>query len=206
MPSLTPPHLLVLTADQVASRRHGDRVPAALRALEAWPTAGDVARPFQRTAGDEIQALFASTADVVAALECLARLSGWRVGVGIGQVEMPVPDDVRAATGEAFVAARQGVEAARSSAGSVCVVAPDATAAGRAQTCVDLLEQAWRRRTPAGWQVADLAAGGLTQKEIAARLGVTASAVSQRMRTAAVDEVARGKNLLCWLLDEARTA
>ena len=68
-------------------------------------------------------------------------------------------------------------------------------AADDVRAALDLLAFVWRRRTAAGWEVADLVAEGLSRQEIAARLGVTASAVSQRVSTAAVVEADAGEAL-----------
>lgn len=178
-------------------------MPEALQALDDLPRDGSFARPFARTAGDEIQALFIEPGEVVAALETFARLGVWRAGVGIGPVDLPVPDDVRAASGEALVEARRAVDAARASSVSSTVrCAGAADSAARAQAALGLLDGVWRRRRAAGWEIAQLLDDGLTQREAADRLGVTPSAVSQRVKAAAVDEVVAGRELVEWLLAE----
>ena len=204
MPSLRS-SLVVLTADQVDSRSGDDAVPSALRALRALPSSGGSARGFARTAGDEIQALFTRSSDTVEALEQLARLGCWRVGVGIGAVVTPVPDDVRAASGEAFIAAREAVEASRLVPARVAVRAPSAPEAGAdLDAALALLHLLWHRRTPAGWAVAELLGQGLTGREVAAELDITPSAVSQRARAAAVEESDAGMRLATRLMDAAR--
>src|SRR5688500_19628182 len=108
--------MFVLTADQKRSTRHGDRVPEALAALADLAVAGStgaarendgsgVALPFERTVGDEIQGLLSTPAAAVRAVTALVRLGGWRMGLGIGAVDTPLPDSTRAASGPAFVAA-----------------------------------------------------------------------------------------------------
>ena len=113
MPSLRS-SLVVLTADQVDSRSGDDAVPSALRALRALPSSGGSARGFARTAGDEIQGMVTDADAAIRVIEELTRLGGWRIGVGVGAVVRPVPRDVRAATGDAFVAAREALVAAHS--------------------------------------------------------------------------------------------
>lgn len=107
----------VLTADQIGSRASPDLVPAALSALAAIPAE----RGFERTAGDEIQGVLSSGADVVAALRALVRLDGWRIGVGGGPVERPLPASTRAGRGPAFVAAREALGASRRAPGRIAL-------------------------------------------------------------------------------------
>lgn len=185
---------IVLTADQIGSRRDGDGVPAALAALSGLPGSSERALPFARNAGDEIQALFVSGQEVVTAVRALVRIGSWRLGLGVGQVDLPLPDDVRAASGSAFIAARTAVERARSQPQDLAVEYVDGVASD-AQAALELLALQWRRRSDAGWAVADLVEQGHERKEIATRLDITASAVSQRARAAAVAEVTRGQIL-----------
>ncbi|HEY1117519.1 MAG TPA: hypothetical protein VGE43_07430, partial [Acidimicrobiales bacterium] len=79
---------IVLTVDQRASRSSGDRVPDLLAALEPLPAR----LPFRRTAGDEVQGLLTDPAGLPAVVEQVLRSGGWRVGVGIGPVDDPLPD------------------------------------------------------------------------------------------------------------------
>ena len=99
--------MFVITADQVRSVRTGDRVPAALDALAALGgSAGGIVRAFERTVGDEIQAVVSSAETVVDVVTTLTREGGWRIGIGIGPVDRPLPRSTRAATGPAFLLAR----------------------------------------------------------------------------------------------------
>ncbi len=107
--------MFVMTIDQRGSRRVGDRVEVLLAALAdvvaAWGEG--VVRPFERTVGDEVQAVLDDpdlTLDV--ALRVL-RLGGWTVGIGVGAVDEPLPASARAGSGEAFVLARTAVERAK---------------------------------------------------------------------------------------------
>ncbi|HWS58968.1 MAG TPA: hypothetical protein VN257_10540, partial [Actinotalea sp.] len=49
--------MIVLTMDQQGSRRVGDRVDALLADLTALEVASGLVRPFERTVGDEVQAV-----------------------------------------------------------------------------------------------------------------------------------------------------
>ena len=55
------------------------------------------------------------------------------------------------------------------------------------------------RRTPRGWEVADLVDRGLTYDETAARIGISQSAVSQRAAAAGIAEGRRARDLVAYL-------
>lgn len=192
---------VVVTADQIGSRKGGDNVPAALDAL-AQLRLGRSSRRFARTAGDEIQGLVTDSAAVVSVIETLTRLGGWRIGIGIGDVDRPVPRDVRAANGPAFLAARDALNTARSAPQDLRVVGPPSCA--EAEAVLWLLLSVWRRRTPAGWEACTVAADGRPQQQVAKSLGITASAVSQRLRSSGFAETQAGARLVERLLDRAR--
>ncbi|GAB3584705.1 hypothetical protein [Calidifontibacter terrae] len=195
---------VVITADQIGSRRHGDKVPTALDQVNALPR-GRGGREFARTAGDEIQGLVTDSEAAIAVIEVLIRSGDWRIGVGIGEVETPTPRDVRAATGPAFVRARAALTAARGAPGDLGVIGPGSSAQP-AQAALWLLAVIWRRRTGAGWEVVAAAERGGQQQQIAQELGITPSAVSQRLRSASYAEGVAGIRLAIDLLDRARRA
>ena len=123
--------------------------------------------------------------------------------MGLGPVRTPVPASVRAATGPAFVNARTAVERAKASPGRLAVVGPAAELAGNADALLALLAAVVQRRSPQGWEVVDQMADGLTQKDVAARLGISPQAVSQRLRTALWSEEKRVRPIAANLLAEA---
>lgn len=185
--------MFVITADQRRSQDGPDLVPDALGIVTR--VGGDsLALAPERTAGDEIQALLSDadrTLDVVLAL---CRTGEWRVGVGVGEVGSAPTGEVRAARGPAFVRARDAVERARRSATRVAVSGEDdpddaterPTGARDVEALLRLLVELRDRRTDEGWEVHDLLAEGLSQREIAGRLGITESAVSRRAGAAAL--------------------
>jgi len=198
----------VVMADQEGSRRHGDRVPAALARLHRTTPAR---LAFERTAGDELQGLVDSPRAVVDAVVALTREGGWRVGLGIGDVEEPLPDSTRAARGTAYLAAREALAAARSSATALALrtVGTDdyrADEVADAEAALRLVRAVLARRTGEGWQIVDLYDEGLTGAQAARRLGISPSAVSQRLRRAAHDEVGAGERLARRLLARAAGA
>lgn len=179
--------------DQVGSRRVGDRVEPFLAWLGgpggAGPGAPGVVRGFDRTVGDEVQGVLDDPGAVVDLVLRVLRAGGWSIGIGAGPVEHPLPMVVRAASGDAFVLAREAVEAAKSRNRPVPLVVrgvvPDPAA--QAEAVLVLLASVAARRTAAGWAVIDVLAAAdapLRQDEVAARLGITQQAVSQRLRTA----------------------
>ncbi|WP_106813627.1 helix-turn-helix domain-containing protein [Microbacterium timonense] len=175
--------MYVVTADQRASRVHADAVPAAI-AVVARHDPPRLALAPERTAGDEIQAAIADAATVLAVILDLTRTGQWSVGVGVGAVESPLPASVRAARGEAFVNARDAVERAKKASTRMAVTAP--ADGDDAEALVRLLIELRDRRTAEGWEVYDLLAEGLTQRDAADRLGISEGAVSLRAKTAAL--------------------
>lgn len=187
--------VFVIAADQRGSRSQSDAVPEALRLLaERIPSTW---RPFERTAGDEIQGVLRTAGDVVEVVLQLVRLRVWSVGVGMGPVEEPLPESTRAGRGPAFACAREAVERAKRRPQHLAVVGRDTGPArdthpvGDAQAALSLLVAVTSRRSAAAWAAVDLAAAGLPAQTIADRLVVTRQAVSQRLAT--VSEDCRGR-------------
>lgn len=185
-----------LTVDQEGSRRVGDRVDALLADLAtASPLVGAdpgaVVLPFERTVGDEVQAVLADADLVVALTLHLVRTGGWSVGIGAGAVDTPLPSTSRAGSGSAFIHAREAVEAAKSRLRSVplAVRGPRADLAAEAEGVLTLLGSVVARRTAAGWTVVDRLSPrpggpGARQEDVAAALGISQQAVSARLRAA----------------------
>ncbi|KQP68911.1 MULTISPECIES: hypothetical protein [Microbacterium] len=173
--------MFVITSDQRDSRSSADLVPAALASVHAKGHQGLALAP-ERTAGDEIQVAVADAGALLGIVLDLTRSGRWSVGVGAGEVESPLPDSVRAARGEAFVNARDAVERAKKAATRVAITAPEGGA--DAEALVRLLVELRDRRTAEGWEIYDLLAEEITQREAAARLGISEGAVSLRVKSA----------------------
>jgi hypothetical protein len=92
--------MFVLTVDQRGSRRDVDRVGDIIDDMADRR----LLRPFERTAGDEIQAVTDDPALLVLVALELIRREHWSVGIGIGPVEQPLPRQTRAGRGPAFEA------------------------------------------------------------------------------------------------------
>ncbi len=204
--------VFVLTIDQRDSRHRADAVDDALARLEALPTR----LGFERTVGDELQGLLDDPVSVVHAILTLMQTPGWHLGIGAGPVEQPLPDSVRSGRGPAFLAARAAVDRAKRRRSQVEVIARSATTAttpatttatardatAGCQLLVDLLQ----RRSDAGREAVEAARSGYTHAEIAARLGITRQAVSQRLRAARWPLEQASIPMLGHLLDRADSA
>lgn len=175
--------MFVITADQRDSRTNADLVPEGVALSER--AGGDrLALPVERNAGDELQAMTASAGAALDIALALLRDGRWSVGLGAGIAETPLPDDIRAARGPVFVLARGAVERAKQAPVRIAVGAADEVAAADAEAYLRLLVDLRDRRSPQGWEVADLLATGMTQQRIAAELGITPTAVSLRAKAA----------------------
>ena len=196
----------VVTADQRASRSSGDAVPEALASLNGHTRREGLLRRFERTAGDEVQGILSSATLVLELVTTLALTGDWTVGVGIGDVEVPLPRSTRAARGPAFTLARSAVERAGRQRQPVAVEATNAEAGGAAEAAWWLLLALLERRTASGWEAVTMADDGFTYAEIGAKLGVSPSAVGQRLRAAGLLEGRRGAELVAELLARAEAA
>ena len=172
--------MYVVTVDQRHSRREADRVPRALQSLVHIP----VVRPFDRTAGDEFQAVLDDPVAVTDTVLILAEERGWSIGVGIGTVELPLPATTRAGRGRAFERARDAVNAAKNNPYNVAVEGPDPKPCAYAQTGLRLLVRTIAGRSDAGHAAARQMRTGQTQSVAAATLGISPQALSQRLRAA----------------------
>jgi hypothetical protein len=192
----------VLTVDQISSRHRRDLVTATMATLAArFPRS-----PVTRTVGDEFQVLFGpEPLSVVDATLSLMREGSWHVGIGIGAVEEPTPEDLREARGPAFLAARRAVEEAKQQSDHLRVVAtaPAEDEAEEAEVLLGLVLALRTRRSPAGWAATDLADEGLTQTEIGERLGVSRQAVHQRLTAAQWSLDVAARPVAARLLDRA---
>lgn len=189
----------VLTLDQQRSSTTEDAVPALLDALDSPALPAPLLRPFQRTAGDEVQGVLDDPGVGVEVVARVLRVGGWYLGIGIGDVDAPLPEETRAGRGPAFVRARAAVTRAKHDVHHLAVVAGDPAGepvAEHLETVLGLWAGILERRTVGGWAVHDLLATGLSYAEAGERLGITQSAVSQRARTAGIVDERRARVLV----------
>ncbi|GAB4097905.1 hypothetical protein [Sinomonas halotolerans] len=170
-------------------RQAGDRVPALLKALaRLHPEV-----PFDRTVGDEAQAVFTQPGPAVEAALAALRPDAcgnvrWNVGIGVGPLEEPLPLGVSEARGAALVYSRRAVERAQLSgeAPAIAVDGAEPSLAHDAEGVLRLIGLAVTKRTVAEWRVLDLLTPGVRgqQKAVAEALGITAQAVSKAIARA----------------------
>jgi hypothetical protein len=171
--------MYVLTINQRDSREVGDLVPELIKSLRHLPAA----IPFQRSVGDEaIGAVEEASTAIDAALIAL-RSRRWHVGLGVGELRLPLPSEIKDAEGYGLVYARRAVNRAQKTGERVplAVAGPDADVAAEAEAVLRLLGQIVATRTDAEWKVLDLMTPGARgqQKFIAEELGITSQAVSK---------------------------
>lgn len=187
-------HATVLTLDQRSSRSRTDEVPALLARLADLPSGPVLA--FERTVGDEVQGVLTDAGGAVEAVARVLRPGGWNVGIGVGEVAEPLPSSTREGRGTAYLRAREAVTRAKSAPHRLTVVGeprdPDVEAL---ETVLGLWAGLLERRSDRGWEVHDLLNDGLTHAEAAHRLGISASAVSQRAQAAGLVDEARARVL-----------
>ena len=182
---------IVVTADQRSSRSSPDAVPEVLELLRRHATL----RPFQRTAGDEVQGVLDAAGSVAPVLETLLRDGRWHVGLGLGLVEAPLPPSAREGRGPAFVAAREAVTTARTAPWHLRIAGEGA---GAPQPRVHLVAVG----RGAGPSYREGVAGGRPGGPGALlrgrreHLGISQSAVSQRAAAAGLVEGRRARELV----------
>ncbi|MFV0252537.1 MAG: hypothetical protein ACK5H2_04300 [Beutenbergiaceae bacterium] len=172
--------MFVLTADQRASTKAGERVEELLAALPDLP---GLVRRAERTVGDEVQAVLDDPGDTLRLTLLLQRLGNWATGIGVGDIDNLAATS-RASSGPAFIHAREAVERAKSRSVPVpiAVSAANAEGAREVESLLHLIAAVVRRRSDTGWEVVDrLAQDGRTQTSVAHELAISQQAVSQRL-------------------------
>ena len=186
--------VVVLTVDQRGSTTDTDRVPATVATLAGLDDA-TLLRGFERTAGDEFQGVIDDPGTLTTVVERLLREDAWNIGIGIGDVDEPLPASTRAGRGPAYLHARDAVTAAKSSLWHLRVEG-DHDDVRSLETVLLLWAALLARRTKGGWEVADLVDTGLRYDDVAKRLDISQSAVSQRAQAAGIVEGLRARELV----------
>ncbi|MDO9379756.1 MAG: hypothetical protein Q7T56_12985 [Nocardioidaceae bacterium] len=187
--------MFAVTIDQDRSRTRPDAVPGLL--VDLGPVA--TVLPFERTVGDEVQGLVAAPSVVVDVVALVAATGGWALGVGVGDVETPLPGSTREARGEAYLHARGAVEAAKR-APAVRLRAGDEEAAEHAETALQALAELVSGRSDAGWEAVRAMTVHATQADAAAALGITPQAMNRRLAVAGWSLEERVRRLATHLL------
>ncbi|ALV44742.1 hypothetical protein MB46_03665 [Arthrobacter alpinus] len=199
--------MFVLTIDQRGSRTHGDKVPHLLEVLDGVAAAVR----FERSVGDEIQGVIEDPAAVVEVVARVLREREWYVGIGVGSVELPLPASSREGAGDAFIAARDAVDAAKKTGERVPLTVRstlDSDWVKAAEAILVLVGDVVRRRSAAEWRVLDALndAPGSAQKDIAIRLAITPQAVSKSIVRSGRQEEINGRRAAALVLGQAAAA
>lgn len=188
--------MFAITIDQRRSRERPDAVPELLEALDEYP----LVRRFERTAGDEVQGLTDQAKIAVEVALNAAADGDWWVGVGIGDVESPIPSSVRESRGPALIRARAAVERAHRSSFGVAV---EGEGAEHAETALQALAGLVRDRSSEGREAVAAIRQSASQKEAAELLGISPQAMSRRLQVARWVDEDRMRELAVHLMAEA---
>ncbi|GAB3189294.1 hypothetical protein [Nesterenkonia suensis] len=194
--------MFVMTLDQRGSRDRPDLVDQAVTEFGAR-AAEHLVRPFQRTAGDEVQGVLDDAGAVLAVTLWAARTEQWSIGIGVGAVRTPLPQETRAGSGQAFEAAREAVTRAKRASGGVALSAGGLQehAAEQVEALVQMLGELERRRTDSSQEAGELIAQGLSQAQAAERLGTSQQAVSRRLQRGLWAETRRVMSVAAEIMD-----
>lgn len=188
---------IVMLLDQQESRHRDDLVDQWRERLNRRH---ELLLPFTRTTGDEMQAVLAT--DTLGSVLREALQSGeWWIGIGIGEIERPLPEDTREGRGPAFWNARQAIEKAKGRRRSrpVAIVAEDETGA-RLEQCVSGLAYVINRRTPAQRAAArEYAEAEGSVQRVAERLGMSVQGARKNVLAAGCEEEADLASLADWI-------
>lgn len=192
--------MFVLTVDQIDSGSNPDRVPEGVAALNAL----DPIIAFERTVGDEFQGAFEAADDVVRALLALAQQDCWHIGLGIGEVEKPLPKHSREGDGPAYRAARRAVDLAKRQRAVTFEAGTKAAAeaTANAQAIYRLMAALLSQRTERQWELAALAETE-TGAAIAKQQGITPQTVSAVLKSGHAREIDEARPVLARLLHSA---
>lgn len=173
--------MFVVIADQVASRGGPDAVEPVLDELRQ--RYGERLTPGpERTAGDEFETVTADPDIAIDLVLQLGRGESWRLGLGIGPVQLPLAASTRASRGVAFIEARAAIERARRRRTRFAAGVAEGSPfdGGVIEGLIDPVLVIRAERSDAGWELAELLDTGCSQAEAARRLGISQQAVSQR--------------------------
>lgn len=193
--------MFVMTVDQRNSSTGQDLVPQLHSDLAGNSNIASPLRPFQRTAGDEVQAVFDDPNGLLETALVLARQGTWHIGIGVGAVNEPLPANAREGNGQAYRKARTAVERAKRSAGHIAF-----EGTGRFSELIEAslqLVMGLEEDRNDSWQaIGELYEQGMTQIEIATHLQTYQSAVSRALRQGRWQETRRMVQELKTLLAE----
>lgn len=179
----------VVTLKQRDRRADGDLGDEMLRALSEIPTL----TAFQRSGPSLLVGVPQDPLSTVDAVLKALRSHHWLVGLGVGSLYEPVPDEAQFLQGAALGYAHTAAERSEHTGERIplSVVGHEVDIAAEAEAVLRLLGQIVSTRSVAEWAVLDLLTPGVRgqQKHVAAELGISAQAVSKAVvRSAWVEE------------------
>lgn len=136
---------------------------------------------FQQTAGDEAQAVFEDTKSLLDTAFILARQGTWHIGIGAGQVYVPLPQNAREGNGVAYRNARRAIARAKKSSGNIAYES-GTHLSGLIEASLQLVMGLEQERNESWQMMGELYSQGLTQQEIAQQLGTYQSAISRALK------------------------
>ncbi|MEK8228949.1 hypothetical protein NKG05_27765 [Oerskovia sp. M15] len=182
-------------------------MPELLTDLAPFREHDGVVIGFDRTVGDEVQAVLDDAALVVEIVLTLGRLGGWSTGLGIGQVlagpdgRLPRPPARRPARRSCMPGRRSS--GPRSGARPLRGRGPDPSAAGRSRrSCASCSRSVLVAPLRVGGR-GRAGACGWHQKDVARELGISEQAVSQRLRASLWSEESAVRPVVTRILQEA---
>ena len=193
-------HVIALSPPR--GHRGGDPLPALQEALAPL----GLRRPPERTVGSAEIALADRAETAVDAVRLAAELGTWEVGIGVGPVEQPLPEETRAVGGLAVAAATAALRASRATGQvALSVRAADArheATAADAEAVLRLVGWMIATRNPGQWRAVHALREhpGATQRELARILGITQQSVSRAVKTSGWREESAAGPLVVRLL------
>lgn len=182
-------NVYVVTLKQRDRRADGDLGDEMLRVLSEIPTL----TAFQRSGPSLLVGVPQDPLGTVDAVLTALRSHHWLVGLGVGSLYEPVPDEAQFLQGAALGYAHTAAERSEHTGERIplSVVGHEVDIAAEAEAVLRLLGQIVSTRSVAEWAVLDLLTPGVRgqQKHVAAELGISAQAVSKAVvRSAWVEE------------------
>ncbi|WRS30116.1 hypothetical protein U6G28_00015 [Actinomycetaceae bacterium MB13-C1-2] len=182
--------MFAVIADQINSRHEDDAVRQTASEINRLAQDGTlqlVLSP-QRTSGDEFQCLVDKPDSLYRLIRLLMEDGRWHIGIGIGDVETPLPEDVREARGSSLLNARQAVNDSKSADPSIILAGKEGPEISDANAVLRLISSLLLQRTRMGWEAVHATEQAQDSRapmsEAADTLGITKQALSQRLQAA----------------------
>lgn len=201
-----------LLGDLVGSRQAPDRRAVHARLVEVLHTVNELTHPeepIRVTVGDEFQGVFRRLGDALLAAVHIRLLLLPELDARFGLATGPVTQlDAHTQDGPAWWASREAIDWVRATAGkpatrqvrtayrAACAHATEPSAVNAALLCRDQVMGSWDDRSI---RIARGLLMGLSQRQLAQQEGISASAVSQRVRSDGTAVLLAAQELLAGL-------